>query len=105
MSGFHNTSDSILQRAGRRWLAAALLIALVSTVPSFADTPEIERDRSVSTSPMTASAVASASAESSASTPSSAPPLTRAATQRRIDEMSPAGWLSQFGRISIGRRE
>jgi hypothetical protein len=105
MSEFHNTSDSILQRAGRRWLVAALLIGLASTVPSFADTPEIEPDRSVSTSPTAATAAGSSTAESSASTPSSAPPLTRAATRRRIDEMSPAGWLSQFGRVSIGRRE
>ena len=105
MGCIHNTSDSILQRLRRRWFAAALLIGLVSTIPSFADTPEFEPDRSVSTSPMTASAAGSAIAEASASAPSSAPPLTRAATQRHIDEMSPASWLSQFGRVSIDRRE
>ena len=31
-------------------------------------------------------------------------PLTRAATQLQIDEMSPVGWLRQFGAVSIGRR-
>jgi hypothetical protein len=31
-------------------------------------------------------------------------PLTRAATQLRIDEMSPVGWLSRFGSVSIGQR-
>jgi hypothetical protein len=32
-------------------------------------------------------------------------PLTRAAAQLRIDEMSPVGWLSQFGNVSIGQRD
>ena len=33
------------------------------------------------------------------------PPLTRAATRLRIEEMSPVRWLANYGIVSIGQRE
>jgi hypothetical protein len=32
-------------------------------------------------------------------------PLTRAATRRRIESMSPVTWLSSFGPVTVGRTE
>ena len=31
------------------------------------------------------------------------PPLTRAATQQHVDEMSPMGWLASYGPVVVGR--
>lgn len=33
------------------------------------------------------------------------PPLTRAATQQHVDEMSPMGWLASYGTVVVGYSE
>jgi len=39
--------------------------------------------------------------EKRTATTTDAPPLTRAAAQRRIERMSPTRWLARYGEVSI----
>ena len=109
MGVFTNISDRTRRRFGRHGLASILaaivLIALMGAAASFADTGEIHPDGPVSTSPADLVKQGSAETRPAAAIATDDPPLTRAATQLRIDEMSPARWLSQFGSVSIGHRE
>jgi hypothetical protein len=113
MGGFNNISDWAQRCFGRHRLGSRLagmmagivLIALMSAAQDFAETDEIHPDRSVSTSPTELAERGSAHAQPMTTLSSDDPPLTRAATQLRIDEMSPARWLSRFGSVSIGQRE
>jgi len=86
-------------------LVVSVLIALMGAAPSFAETGEFHPDRSVSTSPAELTGRALADARSEAVPSAEDPPLTRAATQLRIDEMSPTRWLSRYGHVSIDRRD
>jgi hypothetical protein len=102
MGEIGNISRRSLRRFG---LAAAVLIVLASAAPSVANTEEIPPDRSVSTSPTGLPGPGSANVGPPAALASDDPPLTRAATQQRIEEMSPIHWLSRFGKVSIERRD
>ena len=102
MGEIGNISRRSLRRFG---LAAAVLIALASAAPSVANTEEIPPDRSVSTSPTGQPGPGSANAGPPAALSFDDTPLTRAAAQQRIEEMSPIHWLSRFGRVSIERRD
>jgi hypothetical protein len=33
------------------------------------------------------------------------PPLTRAAARRQVETITPAHWLSRFGRVDVERRD
>ena len=118
MGAFANIPDSTRRPFGRRGLRSLLsgivLIGLMSAVPIFAESEtdatesdrRIEPNRSVSTSPMLALFKPDSSRSHLPAAPSTdGPPLTRAAAQLRIDEMSPVRWLSRFGSVSIGQRD
>ena len=105
--------DNILNRTqghfGRHGLASILvgvvLIALIGAASSFAETGEGVPESSVSTSPTDLAKRDSVDAKPRAALSTDGPPLTRAASKLRIDEMSPTRWLSRFGRVSIDHRE
>lgn len=115
MGVFNNISgrpDRTQHRFGPHSLANTLarvalisLLLLTGAALSFAETGEVPPDHPVSTSPsdLTKAGSVDKTLESAPST--NDPPLTRAATQRRIDEMSPTRWLSRYGSVSIGQRE
>lgn len=107
-----NQPDRTQYRVGRHSPANTLagvalisLLLLTGAAQSFAETSEVSPDHPVSTSPtdLTKAGGVDKTLESAPST--NDPPLTRAATQRRIDEMSPTRWLSRYGSVSIGQRE
>lgn len=117
MGGIDNISKKTLRRARRSCfvgivvgIIVMVLISLLGASPGFAesgpsDPARSEPDRSVSTSPTASTTNASPTATDSGLIVHDAPPLTRAATKRRIDEMSPMQWLSHFGAVSIAGRE
>ena len=89
-------------------LAGILLFTSISAAPSFAGTDTLHPDhpdRSVSTSPAELTKRGSADAQPADDLRADDPPLTRAATQLRIDEMSPTRWLSRYGSVSIDHRD
>ncbi len=89
-------------------LAGILLFTSISAAPSFAGTGTLHPahpDRSVSTSPAELTRRGSADAPPAGDLWANDPPLTRAATQLRIDEMSPTRWLSEYGSVSIDHRD
>jgi len=65
-----------------------------------ADAPRAESP--VSMSPSSAPNAALANETSDAAISQQPRPLTRAATQQRIDDMSPVGWLASFGPVVVG---
>ena len=85
--------------------AGIALITLANAAPSLADSAEIRSDPPVSTSPTERTKHGPADAAGTDTLSIDDPPLTRAATQRRIDEMSPVLWLAQFGRVTIDPRQ
>lgn len=123
MGGYTN----ILNRKTRvpsQIFGLALMVALsLSAAPSLAGSPaalapireaavvpnpgprSVEA-QSVSSESHTAQSTTSPSATARANPSAVASqPLTRAAAQLRIDEMSPVGWLRHFGSVSIGQRD
>ena len=102
-------SDSISGRFGKRGLAGVLVglvaLALMGAAASFAGSDKILSDQPVSTSPTHGARRDSGEVQPPKALPSNDPPLTRAAMQLRIDEMSPTHWLSRFGDVSIAHRE
>jgi hypothetical protein len=113
MGVFDNISDRRLDRLGRYWLAGFLLAAGLSAAPALAQSPDPaviaqQPHHAVSTSPSGDDASTtldpSASRKTANATPDR-PPLTRAATRLRIEEMSPLRWLAHYGDVSIGHRE
>jgi hypothetical protein len=111
MGGYTNIFGRIWncleQRSLWRILAGVGLIALMGGAPSpAAETDENRSNRSVvSTSPTDLAEPGSADARPATARSMDDPPLTRAAMQLHIDEMSPTHWLAQFGTVSIGRRD
>lgn len=115
MGAFNNASthsERTHRRSGQHSLASTLAgLALVSQLlligagQSFAETGEVPPDRPVSTSPTDLTEAGSGDRQLETAPSTNDPPLTRAATQRRIDEMSPTRWLSRYGSVSIGQRE
>lgn len=116
---FNNVSDQLDRtqpRFGRRRLAGTLLgaalipllfltLILIGTGQGFAETGEVPPDHPVSTSPTGLTQAGSGDRPLETAPSADDPPLTRAATQLRIDEMSPTRWLSRYGNVSIGQRE
>lgn len=119
MDRFADTPDRVRQHPGypRRLalrglvlllaglFAGIALITLANAAPSLADPAEIHSDPPVSTSPTERTKHGPADAARTDTLSIDDPPLTRAATQRRIDEMSPVLWLAQFGRVTIDPRQ
>jgi hypothetical protein len=111
MGGYSNILDRALGRFERHRLASILagiaLIALVGAAESLAtESDAIPSNRSVvSTSPTDLAEAASTVTRPATVRALDGPPLTRAATQLRIDQMSPTRWLSGFGNVSIGPRD
>ncbi len=85
-------------------LTPLVWIVLIVATDSLADPSETLSDEAVSTRPIDAAHTASADASPPGALAAATPALTRAAAQRRIDQMSPTLWLSQFGRVSIDPR-
>ena len=115
MGAFNNISDQpdrTQYRFGRHSLANTLagvalisLLLLIGSVQSSAETGEDPPDHPVSTSPTDLTKAGSGDGPLETAPSTDDPPLTRAATQRRIDEMSPTRWLARYGSVSIGQRE
>jgi hypothetical protein len=111
MGGYNNILDWALGGFERHRLASVLagiaLITLMGAAESLAtESDAIPSNRSVvSTSPTDFAERTSTVARPAAVRPLDDPPLTRAATQLRIDQMSPTRWLSGFGNVSIGPRD
>lgn len=119
MDRFADTPDRVRQHPGypRRLalrglvlllaglFAGIALITLANAAPSLADPAEIRSDPPVSTSPTERTKHGPADAARTDTLSIDDPPLTRAATQRRIDEMSPVLWLAQFGRVTVDPRQ
>ena len=115
MGAFNNVSthsERTHRRSGQHSLANTLaglalisLLLLVGAVQSFAEPDEAPLDHPVSTSPTDLANAGSGDRQLETAPATNDPPLTRAATQRRIDEMSPTRWLSRYGSVSIGQRE
>lgn len=119
MDRFADTPDRVRQHPGypRRLalrglvlllaglFAGIALITLANAAPSLADPAEIHSDPPVSTSPTERTKHGPADAARTDTLSIDDPPLTRAATQRRIDEMSPVLWLAQFGRVTVDPRQ
>ena len=109
MGGITNISEWTQRRAWRhgltRLVVGIVLIALLGAAPSFAETGQFHPDRSVSTSPADLAKQGPADTRPPAALATNDPPLTRAAAQLRIDEMSPTRWPSHFGSVSIGHRQ
>jgi hypothetical protein len=74
-----------------------------------ADAPTSPPDARVSTSPDPSTPAQSAihppTPGATASEDDGLPPLTRAATRRRIESISPVPWLARFGPVSLEQRE
>jgi len=124
MGGYTNISERKTRvRAWGHFLRLTLVAVLsLSATPSLADspaalapthevapipnpTPHSVEAQSVSSATHPAVSTTSHAAAHTASAPAITPrPLTRAAAQLHIDEMSPVDWLSQFGSVSIGQR-
>jgi len=110
MGGYTNILDRTRRSFERHSLTGILagiaLIALTGAAGSLAgEADEILSNRSVvSTSPTDLVEPGSTDAQPTTAGSTDDPPLTRAATKLRIDEMSPTRWLSQFGNVSIGPR-
>lgn len=113
MGAFANISKKRRRCFARQRLASVLaglvLIVTVRAATSSAETgtlhPDHAEDRPVSTSPALLAELDSLDAHPLAAPETNDPPLTRAAAQQRIDEMSPTRWLSRYGRVSIGHRD
>jgi hypothetical protein len=95
----------------RTGLAAAILTLLVSGLASANDStppnPDSESHHSiaeaqVSTSPADYGIRQRWNSPRSAGSFNTAPPLTRAAEKKIIEEMSPMTWLSGFGQVAVG---
>ena len=119
MGAFTNIRD---QDADRRWpiytfrsLIAALALGLVAlaAAASSDDEPatraiaqEIsatdETEAPVSTSPLSLGRRDLVSEPNAAAPDAKVTPLTRAASQQRVDEMSPVVWLAGYGPVTIG---
>jgi len=82
-----------------------VLMVLTGTIASVAANPTGPvLDDAVSTRPIDAARKASVAPSRRPLVSTHAPALTRAAAQRRIDEMSPTDWLSLYGHVSVGQR-
>jgi hypothetical protein len=101
---------------GRHCLAGVLLATCLTTTPTLAQTRAVEKTNpqphhavSTSASPPAAPApLAGLPNVPTAKTTSDTldvPPLTRAATRLRIEEMSPVRWLANYGIVSVGQLE
>jgi hypothetical protein len=115
MGVFYDISNRGFGHIAMRGSLGLALLACVATSPCFAETPAAVEsaesvtvlDRAVSTSPSAREALIAINrsqpfASMDAETAAPIRPLTRAATQARIDRMSPLRWLSRFGHVSVG---
>lgn len=95
----------IRTRGFARVLAGLALIAMLGAAAGFAESDGLLSDQPVSTRPTKLATRSSEDVKPSDAHSPNDPPLTRAATQLRIDKMSPTAWLSQYGHVSIEHRE
>lgn len=120
MGAFANISDRGASKRRLRCAIGSLVSALIVGFASIASADPANDARSpdphttasdrapaaeaaVSTSPV-ALGMPGLSAESDpVAVDADAMPLTRAASQQRVDEMSPMSWLSSYGNITIGQ--
>jgi len=121
-----NRCDGRRRRAihTRRLLIAALVlgIAAATAAASSSDDPAAdpigpdtrvtdetaqahETDAPVSTRPLLRDARSSASKPAAAGSGAERTPLTRAASQQRVNGMSPVAWLAGYGHVTIERTE
>ncbi len=105
---FHNS----LRRSWASWRrllspAIGLLVLLAAPLAAAdaADAEAANHERAVSTSPLPANASELATPAKQRPTPPHHRPLTRAASQQRIDSISPLGWLARYGPVDVTRRE
>ena len=87
-----------------RMLSTGLLVLLAGA--AFADEPASEAPGSIEAAvSMSPAPFEGDSDRTNASRVQPSPhplPLTRAATQQHIDDMSPVGWLASFGPVTVG---
>jgi len=119
MGAFTNISDRDGDRhwpihAFRSLIALlALAIAAVAAAASSDDEPATraiaqefsvtdETEAPVSTSPLSLYKRDLVSEPNPARSGADVTPVTRAASQQRVDDMSPVGWLASFGSVTIG---
>jgi len=122
MGAFNNSSD---RRAVPRWLwrtsgslVATLLVGCSVAGSASAAEGEFETratgsetratqetEAAVSTSPVALGTSSLSSEPNGAGTGPEAMPLTRAASQQRVDQMNPITWLQSYGAVTIGRSE
>jgi hypothetical protein len=81
------------------------IFVVIGLASGLADPSQTLSDESVSTRPTDVHQTAAVHKASDPDSTPHVPALTRAAARQRIDEMSPAEWLSQFGHVAIGHRE
>ncbi|MBJ20990.1 MAG: hypothetical protein CL933_16405 [Deltaproteobacteria bacterium] len=64
-----------------------------------------EAEAAVSTRPVALGTPGSTANPNAAGARAQARPLTRAAAQRRVEEMSPMAWLASYGPVTVGQNE
>ncbi len=114
--------DNILNRGRLRSANLALVAALLlgSASVAAAGPPEgrldarssgpivnatAETEASVSTSPIALGATGPFERATAPRSHRETMPLTRAASQQRVEEMSPMAWLARYGAVTVGRTE
>jgi len=108
MGRYHHifTMSSISRR---RLLNLAVSLLVLWTAPLAAadatDADTADDERAVSTSPLPADASELARPAAQQSTRPDHRPLTRAASQQRIDSISPLGWLARYGPVDVTHRD
>jgi hypothetical protein len=100
---------SIVSSASRRrplHLAVSLLVLWAAPLAAAdaTDADVANDERSVSTSPLPTHASERAMPATRPPTGPHHRPLTRAASQQRIDSISPLGWLARYGPVDVARR-
>jgi hypothetical protein len=95
----------------RRLLRITLSLLVMFAAPlaaadaADADVADVAKDeRAVSTSPLPADAGERATPATQQPTQPRPLPLTRAASQQRIDSISPRGWLARYGLVDVAHR-
>jgi hypothetical protein len=111
MGGYANETSGAARRhrRSRRLAGLVLVLGTVLTIPALADPPagspgNAGRDRPVSTRPIGRDRPDAGDLARRHVAALDRPPLTRAAAQRRVEQMSPTAWLSRYGDVTIGVR-
>ena len=105
MGAFLNIPDFLVGGPRRLLQLTLLAIGLLLAPNSIADSQSPIDAAPVSTSPDRSQPREQANPLERRSGDKGQLPLTRAAAQRRIDDMSPLVWLTHYGAVSIDRSE